>query len=143
MQWTRWDLTFVIAAFVIAFIVAGYRSWQHYEIESAASEVTANIVEVATAVKSFRKETGQWFPVSKKPSSRVRIYPDPFSPDNHRAVAVQRAADHRVADGEMDRDRLAGHHGLVDGAATLDDDAVHRHRVTRSKAQAVADGDGG
>jgi hypothetical protein len=38
-----------------------------------------------------------------------------------------------------DRHRLTRHHGFVDDGATLDDDAVDRHLLTRAHAQAIAD----
>ena len=81
MSWTKWDLTLVTLALSVAFVIAGYRGWQHYQLEKAAIEVTTNVFEVAGSVKDFRSKTGQWFPASNGESARVRIYPDPFSPD--------------------------------------------------------------
>ena len=48
-------------------------------------------------------------------------------PHDEAAGAVHRAAGHRAAGRLLDRDRLAGHHRLVDAAAALEHDAVHRH----------------
>ncbi len=41
----------------------------------------------------------------------------------------------------LDRDRLAGHHRLVDGAAALEHDAVDRDLLARPHAQPIADMD--
>ena len=45
----------------------------------------------------------------------------------------------RVAGLLLDRDRLAGDHRLVDRAAALDDDAVHRNSSRRAARADVAD----
>jgi len=54
------------------------------------------------------------------------------------AGAVHGRADHLRALLLGDRNRLAGHHGFVDGAAPFDDDAVHRHGLSGAHAQDVA-----
>ncbi len=64
----------------------------------------------------------------------------PVGADEQGAVGVQRPAGHPVADDPLDRDRLAGEHRLVDGAAALDHDAVDRHPFPWADPDQVACG---
>ena len=70
------------------------------------------------------------------------VAPDAGRAHDERAGRVERRADDLVARPDVDRDRLAGQHRLVDRRAALDDDAVDRDRLARPDAQQVADRDG-
>ncbi|MGB0692978.1 MAG: hypothetical protein ACPGPD_09710 [Pseudomonadales bacterium] len=81
MQWTRMDLAAVALASLISVFVIAYRSWLHYEYETAANQVTANVLAVAASVHDFHENTGRWFPMATGRKDRVQAYPDPFHPD--------------------------------------------------------------
>ena len=68
-----------------------------------------------------------------------RVGADLVGAHHQRAGAVDGAADQLVAGLLGDRHRLAGDHGLVDGARALQHFAVDRHAVARPHAQPVAD----
>ena len=63
-------------------------------------------------------------------------------PHDEAAAAVERAADERGAGRLLDRQRLAGDHGFVDGTGALDHLAVDGHPVAWADAQEVAGMDG-
>ena len=54
-------------------------------------------------------------------------------------MVLMRAAGHPRTRLLVDGHRLAGHHRLVDGAAPLDDDAVHRNLLAGTNAADIAD----
>ena len=58
---------------------------------------------------------------------------------DQRARTVHGAPDDGVADGLARGHRLAGDHGFVDGAASLEDHAVHGHPISWTHAQTVPD----
>ena len=67
-----------------------------------------------------------------------RVAADPLGPHHQAAGAVDRAADDLGSRLFLDRDRLAGDHRLIDGAAALDDDAIDRHLFAGPDAQQIA-----
>ena len=58
--------------------------------------------------------------------------------DLERAGGVDGRADHAIAGLLLDRDRFAGQHRLVDGAAAGPDDAVHRNALAGPHDDEVA-----
>ena len=67
---------------------------------------------------------------------------DLFGPHHQGAGLVHRAADHLRAGLLRDRHGLAGHHGLVHGAAALQHLAIDGHAIAGPHPQAVAGVDG-
>ena len=57
------------------------------------------------------------------------------------AAGVHRRSNHLVAGALADGNRLAGQHGLVNGAAALDHQAIDRHFLAGADTQPVADMD--
>ncbi len=58
--------------------------------------------------------------------------------DQQRPRAVDRTANDRIALGALDRDRLAGDHGLVDGRAATGHVAVNRDALTGAHSHQIA-----
>lgn len=81
MRWTLLDLIAVASAALLSLAIAGYRGWQHYEMEMAAHLVTDNILAVARTVDEYHAQTGRWFPPGESAAPVVKIYPDPFNAD--------------------------------------------------------------
>ena len=63
---------------------------------------------------------------------------DVFGAHQQGSAGVERGSDEFVADALGDRQRLTGQHRFVERATALDDDAVHRHFLAGTYAQAVA-----
>ena len=70
-----------------------------------------------------------------------RLRPHALGPHHETAGAVDGAADEPIAGRLLDRDRLAGHHRLVDRALALGHDAVDRHLLAGPDAEPVSDPD--
>ena len=68
-----------------------------------------------------------------------RVGPDPRRPDDQAAVAVDRAARDIRPGLDVDRHRLAGEQGLIDGRGPLLDDAVGRELLAGPDDEAVSD----
>ncbi len=62
---------------------------------------------------------------------KQRVASDLLGAHHEAAGLVDRAADDRCAGSLCDRHRFAGHHGFVDCASPLHDDAVDRHALAR------------
>ena len=70
-----------------------------------------------------------------------RVPADALGPHHEAAGAVDGAARDPVARPLLDRHRLAGDHRLVDGAPSLEDDAVDRDPLAGPHAEPIADRD--
>ena len=71
-------------------------------------------------------------------ASEERLGADLLRAQDERARSVHGSADDAIAGALLHRNRLAGNHRLVDSASALDNDAVHRHLLARTHAQAVS-----
>ena len=58
-------------------------------------------------------------------------------PNHQRAGSIESRPGDTIAGGLLQRDRLPAHHGFVDGAATLDDDAIDGNLLAGADAQPV------
>ena len=67
-----------------------------------------------------------------------RLFAGLFHADAQCALTVERAADGLVASLLGHRFGLAGNHGLVEAALSLDDTAIHGHLFTGAYQQQVA-----
>ncbi len=70
-----------------------------------------------------------------------RVLPDPGGAEAERAGLVDCGPDHRVALHLLDRDRLTGHHGLIDRRPTGDHDPVDRDLLPGPDHDGVIDDD--
>lgn len=102
MSWTRFEVSMISLALLLGFSMLSYRTYQHIYFERAASQIVANINQIADAVENYEKRTGDSFPLSADGESYIRLFPDPFS---------SATVDFQGVDAELfDR---ANNHGIV------------------------------
>lgn len=78
MRWTRLELVLISTAVLLSLLMLGYRSYQYFQFENAADQITSRILQIAGAVETYHEKTGRWFPIDPETNSEIRVFPDPF-----------------------------------------------------------------